>query len=169
MASRFTRDHPAPPRTSRNSRTRFLINGGVYFVPALYRSRRAAAGMGTREDDPSGLYPAARDAHIAGGARIDHAFQSAELLEAMHADWDNSWLELRDWRRSLPRTTPCSISVRFAQIPFVRSKVTETTALGMRTSPVTRSAVEIDRELAASLAGRQTVRTADVPRTRRHG
>ncbi len=104
-------------------------NGGVYFVPAF-------AGLGAPYWDQDargtivGLTRGTGRAHIARAALESIAFQSAELLEAMHADSGQRLLELRVDGGATKNATLLQFQADLLQIPVVRSKVTETTALG---------------------------------------
>ncbi|MBK8151001.1 MAG: glycerol kinase GlpK [Acidobacteria bacterium] len=104
-------------------------NGGVYFVPAF-------AGLGApywNQDARGtivGLTRGTGRAHIARAALESIAFQSAELLEAMHADSGQQLLELRVDGGATKNDALLQFQSDLLQIPVVRSKVTETTALG---------------------------------------
>lgn len=104
-------------------------NGGVYFVPAF-------AGLGAPYWDQDargtivGLTRGTGRAHIARAALESIAFQSAELLAAMHADSGTELTELRVDGGATRNDTLLQFQADLLQIPVVRSKVTETTALG---------------------------------------
>lgn len=104
-------------------------NGGVYFVPAF-------AGLGTPHWNQEargliiGLTRGTGKAHIARAAIESIAFQTADLLTAMQKD---SGIELKELRVDGGATKNDSLlqfQSNILQIPVVRSKVTETTALG---------------------------------------
>ncbi len=104
-------------------------NGGVYFVPAF-------AGLGTPHWNQEargliiGLTRGTGKAHIARAAIESIAFQTADLLSAMQKD---SGIELKELRVDGGATKNDSLmqfQADILQIPVVRSKVTETTALG---------------------------------------
>jgi len=104
-------------------------NGGVYFVPAF-------AGLGTPHWDQEargmiiGLTRGTGKAHIARAAVESIAFQTADLLTAMNADSASQIVELRvDGGASL-NDTLLQFQADILQIPVVRSKTMETTALG---------------------------------------
>jgi len=104
-------------------------NGGVYFVPAF-------AGLGTPYWDQAargiivGLTRGAGKAHIARAALESIAFQTAELLTAMNSDSHQSVKELRVDGGASRNDLLLQFQADILQIPVVRSKVTETTALG---------------------------------------
>lgn len=104
-------------------------NGGVYFVPAF-------AGLGTPHWNQEargliiGLTRGTGKAHIARAAVESIAFQTADLLSAMEKD---SGIELKELRVDGGATKNDSLlqfQADILQIPIVRSKITETTALG---------------------------------------
>ena len=104
-------------------------NGGVYFVPAF-------AGLGTPHWNQEargliiGLTRGTGKGHIARAAIESIAFQTADLLSAMQKD---SGIELKELRVDGGATKNDSLlqfQADILQIPVVRSKVTETTALG---------------------------------------
>jgi glycerol kinase len=104
-------------------------NGGVYFVPAF-------AGLGTpywNQDARGtivGLTRGTGKAHIARAALESMAFQTAELLVAMNADSHQSVTELRVDGGASRNDLLLQFQSDILQIPVLRSKVTETTALG---------------------------------------
>jgi glycerol kinase len=104
-------------------------NGGVYFVPAF-------AGLGAPYWDQDargtivGLTRGTGRAHIARAALESIAFQSAELLAAMHGDSGQKLVELRVDGGATRNDSLLQFQADVLQIPVVRSKVTETTALG---------------------------------------
>jgi glycerol kinase len=104
-------------------------NGGVYFVPAF-------AGLGAPHWNQdargliSGLTRGTGKAHIARAALESICYQTADLLDAMHAD---SGIELKELRVDGGATRNDSLlqfQADILQIPVVRSRVSETTALG---------------------------------------
>ena len=104
-------------------------NGGVYFVPAF-------AGLGTPHWNQEargtivGLTRGTGKAHIARAALESIAFQTADLLEAMHADSGARLSELRVDGGATANDLLMQIQADILQIPVVRSKTAETTALG---------------------------------------
>ena len=104
-------------------------NGGVYFVPAF-------AGLGTPHWDQEargliiGLTGGTGKAHIARAAVESIAFQTADLLAAMNADSRSNLTELRIDGGATRNNSLLQFQADILQIPVVRSKTTETTALG---------------------------------------
>ncbi len=104
-------------------------NGGVYFVPAF-------AGLGTPHWDQDargtiiGLTRGTGRAHIARAALESIAFQSADLLDAMHADSNKHLDELRVDGGATANSLLMQIQADLIQMPVVRSQTAETTALG---------------------------------------
>jgi glycerol kinase len=104
-------------------------NGGVYFVPAL-------AGLGTPYWDQAargtiiGLTRGTGKAHIARAAVESIAFQTADLLTAMNADSQKQVEELRVDGGATRNDALLQFQADILQIPVVRSKIAETTALG---------------------------------------
>lgn len=104
-------------------------NGGVYFVPAF-------AGLGTPYWNQEargliiGLTRGTGHAHIARAAVESIAFQTAELLAAMNADGKNELRELRVDGGATRNEALLQFQADILQIPVVRSKTAETTALG---------------------------------------
>ena len=104
-------------------------SGGVYFVPAF-------AGLGTPHWDQNargiivGLTRGTRKAHIARAALESIAFQTAELLGAMNADSHESVNELRVDGGASRNDLLLQFQADILQIPVVRSRIAETTALG---------------------------------------
>ncbi|WP_420594890.1 glycerol kinase GlpK [Deinococcus sp.] len=104
-------------------------SGGVYLVPAF-------VGLGAPHWDSYaraaifGMTRGSTKAHIARAALEAIAFQSAELLGAMHKD---SGVELRELRVDGGASTN-DLLMQFQAdvlgVPVVRPKITETTALG---------------------------------------
>ena len=104
-------------------------NGGVYFVPAF-------AGLGTPHWDQDargliiGLTRGTGKAHIARAAVESIAFQTADLLAAMNADSNSSLVELHVDGGATRNDSLLQFQADILQIPVVRSKTAETTALG---------------------------------------
>ena len=104
-------------------------NGGVYFVPAF-------AGLGSPHWNQEargliiGLTRGTGREHIARAAVESIAFQTADLLEAMHADSGAKLSELRVDGGAVSNDLLMQFQADILQIPVVRPKTTETTALG---------------------------------------
>ena len=104
-------------------------NGGVYFVPAF-------AGLGTPHWNQEargliiGLTRGTGKAHIARAAIEAIAFQTADLLSAMEKDSGIELTELRVDGGATKNDSLMQFQADILQIPVVRSKITETTALG---------------------------------------
>ena len=104
-------------------------NGGVYFVPAF-------AGLGTPHWDQEarglivGLTRGTGKAHIARASVESIAFQTADLLAAMRADSNADLSELRVDGGATRNDALLQFQADILQIPVVRSKTAETTALG---------------------------------------
>jgi len=104
-------------------------NGGVYFVPAF-------AGLGTPHWNQEargiivGLTRGTGTAHIARAAVESIAFQTADLLDAMHADSGSELSELKVDGGAVGNDFLMQFQADILGIPVVRSKITETTALG---------------------------------------
>lgn len=104
-------------------------NGGVYFVPAF-------AGLGTPYWNQEargmiiGLTRGTGAAHIARAAMESIAYQTADLLDAMHGDSGISLEELRVDGGAVKNDLLMQFQADILQIPVVRSKINETTALG---------------------------------------
>jgi len=104
-------------------------NGGVYFVPAF-------AGLGTPHWDQSargaivGLTRGTGRAHVARAALESIALQTADLLDAVHADSGVELDELRVDGGASRNDLLMQIQADIIQRPVVRPVVTETTALG---------------------------------------
>ncbi|MEZ5346004.1 MAG: glycerol kinase GlpK [Pyrinomonadaceae bacterium] len=102
---------------------------GVYFVTAF-------AGLGTPYWDQAargmiiGITRGTTKSHIVRAALESIAFQSAELLEAMLNDSGAEISELRVDGGATKNDFLMQFQADVLQIPVVRSKVTETTALG---------------------------------------
>ena len=104
-------------------------NGGVYFVPAF-------AGLGTPHWDQDargiivGLTRGTGKEHIARAAVESIAFQTADLLTAMNADSRVDLTELRVDGGATCNDALLQFQADILQIPVLRSKTAETTALG---------------------------------------
>lgn len=104
-------------------------NGGVFFVPAF-------AGLGTPYWNQTargtiiGLTRGTGKAHIARAALESIAFQTADLLDATQADSQIKLQELKVDGGATSNETLLQFQADILQIPIVRSKITETTALG---------------------------------------
>lgn len=104
-------------------------NGGVYFVPAF-------AGLGTPHWDQDargiivGLTRGTGKEHIARAAVESIAFQTADLLTAMNGDSHTNLTELRVDGGATRNDSLLQFQADILQIPVVRSKTAETTALG---------------------------------------
>lgn len=104
-------------------------NGGVFFVPAF-------AGLGTPHWDQDargliiGLTRGTGKEHIARAAVESIAFQTADLLTAMNADSHTHLTELRVDGGATRNNSLLQFQADILQIPVVRSKTAETTALG---------------------------------------
>ncbi len=104
-------------------------NGGVYLVPAF-------AGLGAPHWDAGarglicGLTRGSSAGHVARAALESIAYQSADLLAAMHAD---AGLKLRELRVDGGATVNAALmqfQADLLRVPVVRPRTTETTALG---------------------------------------
>ena len=104
-------------------------NGGVYFVPAF-------AGLGAPHWNQDargliiGLTRATGKAHIARAALESIVYQVADLIGAMQADSGIELNELRVDGGAASNETLLQFQADILGIPVVRSKITETTALG---------------------------------------
>jgi glycerol kinase len=104
-------------------------NGGVYFVPAF-------AGLGAPHWDQDarglivGLTRGTGRAHIARAAIESICYQTADLIEAMQADARIDLKELRVDGGATRNDSLLQFQADILQLPVVRSKITETTALG---------------------------------------
>ncbi len=104
-------------------------SGGVYLVPAF-------TGLGAPYWDPYargtviGLTRGSNAGHIARAALESIAFQSAELLHAMREDSGVVLKELRVDGGASANNLLMQFQADLLQVPVVRPKVTETTALG---------------------------------------
>ncbi len=105
-------------------------NGGVYFVPAF-------AGLGAPHWNQDargliiGLTRGTGRAHIARAAVESICYQTADLLEAMQRDAKIELRELRVDGGAARNDSLLQFQADILQIPVVRSKITETTALGV--------------------------------------
>lgn len=104
-------------------------NGGVYFVPAF-------AGLGAPHWNQDargliiGLTRGTGKAHIARAAVEAIAFQTADLLDSMRADSKIELKELRVDGGATKNDSLLQFQADVLGIPVVRSRITETTALG---------------------------------------
>jgi glycerol kinase len=102
---------------------------GVVLVPAF-------TGLGAPHWDPYargmmiGITRGTTAAHIARAALDSIAFQVADLAEAMQSDAGGAFVELRVDGGASVNDTLLQLQADFLQLPVVRPKVTETTALG---------------------------------------
>ncbi len=104
-------------------------NGGVYLVPAF-------AGLGAPHWDPYargtmvGLTRGSNSSHIARAALESIAYQSYDVLKAMELDSGIRLGELRVDGGASANDLLLQFQADLLQVPVVRPKVTETTALG---------------------------------------
>lgn len=104
-------------------------NGGIYFVPAF-------AGLGAPHWNQDarglivGLTRGTSKAHIARAAVESICFQTADLLEAMQTDAKIELKELRVDGGATKNDSLLQFQADILQIPVVRLRITETTALG---------------------------------------
>ena len=104
-------------------------SGGVYLVPAF-------AGMGAPHWDPHarglimGLTRGSTSAHIARAALESIAYQCYDLLNAMQADSNIKLRQLRVDGGASVNNFLMQFQANLLGIPVVRSRITETTALG---------------------------------------
>lgn len=104
-------------------------NGGVYFVPAF-------VGLGSpywNQDARGliiGLTRRTGKAHIARAALESICYQTADLLDAMQRDAKIELSELRVDGGAVKNDSLLQFQSDILRIPVVRSKITETTALG---------------------------------------
>lgn len=102
---------------------------GVYFVPAF-------AGLGTPHWDQNargtivGITRGTGQAHIARAALESIAFQTADLLASMNADSQSELKELRVDGGATRNDLLLQFQADILQIPVVRPRISETTALG---------------------------------------
>ena len=103
--------------------------GGVTIVPAF-------SGLGAPHWDPHargticGITRGTNSAHIVRAALESIAFQSADLLDAMNADFGQPLTELRVDGGASQNNFLMQFQADIMQAPVVRPKITETTALG---------------------------------------
>jgi glycerol kinase len=104
-------------------------NGGVYFVPAF-------VGLGAPYWDSyargtiSGLTRGSTSAHIARAALESIAYQTADVIEAMHQDSKLALSELRVDGGASRNDLLMQFQADILGMPVVRPKIIETTALG---------------------------------------
>ncbi len=104
-------------------------NDGVYLVPAF-------VGLGAPHWDPRargiiiGLTRGTTRAHLARAALEAVAYQSADVLAAMAADSGDGLRELRIDGGMVANDWLCQFQADVLEVPVVRPRVTETTALG---------------------------------------
>lgn len=104
-------------------------SGGVYLVPAF-------AGLGAPHWDPYargaivGMTLGTNAAHIARAAVDSIALQTADLIDAMRLDSNSPIAELRVDGGASVNDGLLQYQADILQVPVVRPKVTETTALG---------------------------------------
>jgi glycerol kinase len=104
-------------------------NGGVYLVPAF-------AGLGAPHWDAyargtmAGLTRGSNASHIARAALESIAYQSYDVLKAMERDSGIQLKELRVDGGASTNNLLMQFQADLLQVPVVRPKVTETTALG---------------------------------------
>jgi glycerol kinase len=104
-------------------------NGGVYLVPAF-------TGLGAPHWDQyargsiSGLTRGSTAAHIARAALEGIAYQVNDVLDSMHADAGINLKELRVDGGACANNLLMQFQADLLNVPVVRSKVQETTALG---------------------------------------
>jgi glycerol kinase len=104
-------------------------NAGVFFVPAF-------AGLGTPHWDQAargviiGLTRGTGRAHIARAALESIAFQTADLIEALNSDSSSGIYEIKVDGGAARNDLLMQFQADLLQIPVVRSKISETTALG---------------------------------------
>jgi glycerol kinase len=106
-----------------------LDNGGVYFVPAF-------VGLGAPYWDSYargtivGLSRGSTAAHIARAALESIAYQTADVIDAMHQDSQLHLSEFRVDGGASRNDLLMQFQADVLGVPVVRPKVTETTALG---------------------------------------
>ncbi|HEY0658699.1 MAG TPA: FGGY-family carbohydrate kinase, partial [Pyrinomonadaceae bacterium] len=104
-------------------------NGGVYFVPAF-------TGLGAPHWNQNargmiiGLTRGTGKAQIARAAIESVCYQTADLIESMRADSGVELKELRADGGAARNDSLLQFQADVSRIPVVRSKITETTALG---------------------------------------
>jgi glycerol kinase len=103
--------------------------GGVYLVPAF-------AGLGAPYWDPHargtivGMSRGTTAAHVARATLESIAYQTADVLEAMHADSGIAVTELRVDGGATQNDLLMQFQADVLEVPVVRPKIYETTALG---------------------------------------
>jgi len=103
--------------------------GGVTIVPAF-------SGLGAPHWDPHargticGISRGTKAAHIVRAALESIAFQSADLLDAFNADFGSPLSELRVDGGASQNDFLMQFQADIMQVPVIRPKITETTALG---------------------------------------
>jgi len=104
-------------------------NGGIYLVPAF-------VGLGAPHWDPDargtilGITRGTTSAHLARAALESIAFQSADVLQAMQRDSNIQLRELRVDGGACRNDLLMQFQADLLQVPVLRPRVTETTALG---------------------------------------
>jgi glycerol kinase len=104
-------------------------NGGVFFVPAL-------AGLGAPHWDPQargtvvGLSRGSSAGHLARAALESIAYQTADVLQAMHADSGIAVSELRVDGGATRNDLLMQFQADVLGVPVARPRIYETTALG---------------------------------------
>lgn len=104
-------------------------NGGVYFVPAF-------TGLGAPHWDPFargailGLTRGTKAAHIARAALEGIAFQVADVIKCMEEDAGAATMEMRVDGGAVRDNLLMQIQADLLQVPVIRPKTTELTALG---------------------------------------
>jgi glycerol kinase len=108
---------------------RVADNGGVFLVPAF-------AGLGAPHWDAAarglliGLTRGTQAGHVARAALESIAYQSADLLAAMHADTGLRLRELRVDGGAVVNDALMQFQANLLRVPVVRPRTIETTALG---------------------------------------
>ena len=104
-------------------------SGGVFFVPAF-------AGLGAPHWDPyargtiTGLTRGSTAAHLARAALDSIAFQTADVLDAMHDDTAIRLQEMRVDGGAVCNNALLQFQADVIGVPVIRPSITETTALG---------------------------------------
>ena len=143
-------------------------SGGVYLVPAF-------TGLGAPHWDPYargaivGITRGTTAAHIARAAVDSIALQVADLADAMRSDaGERTQPSCASMAARSVNDTLLQYQADVMQLPVVRPKVTETTALGAAYLAGLATGVWKDRdEHRRPLAGRSPLRAADVGRRSR--
>ena len=135
--------------------------GGVYLVPAF-------AGLGAPHWDQyargtiTGLTRGTTAGHLARAALEGIAFQVADMLEVMKQDSGIAMNELRVDGGACANDLLMQFQADMLQVPVVRPKVTETTALGAAYLAGLATGFWKDRsEVRARVAGGPRVRAAE--------